>query len=133
MTLKEQKMGRAYGFFYSSASQKELEAELYPIRDATRTLANMGLELELKAGINPKDYSHDSELKELSEMAVRQDNNYTITATLPDATNQRTAKELGDVMNAYYQSPLMNSFHKGEAKSIGGIVYKEADRYEFLE
>ena len=131
MTLKEQNMGRAYGFFYSSASQKELEAELPSVRDLARIPANMSL--ELKAGINPEDYSHDSELKELSEMAIRQDNNYQITATLPDATNKRTAKELGDVMNTYYQSPLMNSFRKGEAKSIGGIVYKEADRYEFLE
>src|SRR3989344_5523378 len=94
------------------------------VREAART----------PTGINHQEFNDDLELRELSEMAISQENNYTIRAKLSNATNKRTADELGDVLNEYYdKSPLKQTFHKGDAKFVGGIVYKEKERYEFLE
>ena len=55
-----------------------------------------------------------------------------LKAELPKATNRQTAKELGDVMNTLYQSPLQETFQR-DGKYSGGIVYKENGQYEFLD
>lgn len=91
------------------------------------------LELSLKEGINPEHFNFDPELKKLAYKAHRMGNNYTIAAYLPNATNKRTASELGDIQNALYQSPLQSKFHKDGGKFWGGIVYKDGLEYEFLE
>jgi len=129
---KKQGTGRAYGFFYCSASKREIEEQLPLARKVTPN----ELELTLIDSINPNDFNSDPELKELSESALKEfGNNYAITATLPNATNRQTASELGDFINAlYFNTPLTEKFYKDGLKKVrGGIVYKEGDRYEFQE
>lgn len=129
----KENMGRAYGFFYCNASKEEIEKCLPQAREDASTPNS--LELSLEKGINPENpyIRHDLELGELAYQAHNQGNNYTMIASLPDASNERTAHELGDVQNALYQSPLQEKFHKDGEKFWGGIVYKEGKEYQFLE
>ena len=60
---QENRVGEAYGFFYSSASYEKMQKLLPKLRLAARTPSEMNL--EIKAGINPKDFNDDSELREL--------------------------------------------------------------------
>lgn len=124
-------IGAAYGFFYCTAPERELEAYLPKAREDASTPNN--LELMLGEGINPEQFNFDPELKELAYQAKNMGNNYTMTAYLPYATNEKTAHELGDIQNALYQSPLQEKFHKYGGKFWGGIVYREGTEYQFLD
>lgn len=126
-------LGRAYGFLYCNASKEEIEKYLPQAREDASTPNS--LELCLEEGINPENpyIRHDLELRELAYQANSQGNNYTMIASLPDSSNERTAHELGDIQNALYQSPLKEKFHKDDGKFWGGIVYKEGKEYQFLE
>ena len=122
--------GEAYGFFYCNAPKYEVEEQLPQAREKARTPNK--LELTLVEGIYPEHFD-DPELKELAYQASNMGNNYTMTAHLPDATNEKTAHELGDIQNVLYQSPLQSKFHKDDGEFWGGIVYKEGAKYQFLE
>ena len=123
--------GKAYGFIYSSASEGEIKEQVPNVRDLAHTPSS--LELQVHAGINPNEFRDDSELQELAQSAIRDGNNYTFVASLKGATNERTAGELGDIVNTFYNSPLQSKFLTEEGKYLGGIVSNQYGRYEFLE
>ena len=125
----KQKRGKAYAFIYSSASEREIKDYLPLGRE--RANVHSSLELEIRQGINPKEFNED-ELVELAESALNIGNNYTMKAGLKDATNERTANELGDLLNEFYQSPLQENFLK-DGGYYGWIVYEENGRYQFKE
>ena len=128
---RDNTLGRAYSFFYCSAPREEIERNLPEARARASTPSD--LELTLKQDFSPEDFKGDAQLVRLASEAKGEGNNYVMTATLPNATNGKTASELGDVQNALYQSSLQQSFHRPDGKYIGGIVYKEGRRYEFKE
>lgn len=131
--MKNEKTGKAYGFFYSSASEERIESEFSGARKVAKTPLEM--KLELKQGINVSDFSKEPELMELAGEAIKSKNNYTLIATLPNHNNKKTARELGDFLNAVYCSPIQDSFHLFEPKLSGGITYKKEStgRYDFAE
>ncbi len=124
-------VGKAYAFFYCSATKADIEKELPKARDAAQVPNN--LELILTKGINPNDFEHDSQLKELAQKAREADNNYYLTAILPYSTNKDTAKQLGNVQNMLYSSSLQDELHKGDYKAIGAIVFRSGNEYSFVE
>ena len=107
-------VGKAYAFFYCSATKADIEKELPKARDAAQVPNN--LELILTKGINPNDFEHDYQLKELAH-----------------STNKDTAKQLGNVQNMLYSSSLQDELHKGDYKAIGAIVFRSGNEYSFVE
>ena len=131
MIKDKDSMGKAYGFFYFNGKEQEIQEQL-PKARAMESTPN-DLELKLSEGINPEQFDDDAELKDLAYQALRSKNNYLLIASLPNATNKKTAHELGDIKNSLYHSSLQSKFHKDGEKFLGGIIYKEGENYEFLE
>lgn len=117
--------GKAYGLFYCDAPEEKIRAELQKIREDARTPA--GLELSLIKGLD--NFEGDQNLTLLAQGLKRVGINYALLATYSDGTNEDTAKELGDILNSAYRSPL---YEQG-ARFDGVVVYKEGDDYIFRD
>ena len=113
--------GKAYAFFDVNASPKKLKGMIPKIRDLAQTPNN----LELKLSEDVTSLSQDPELLKASQDF---DYDYVIEASLPDATNEKTAGELGDIMGGVYSA----FYDKGE-KFRGEVVYKSGSEYLFRE
>jgi hypothetical protein len=118
--------GKAYTFFYSSATRREIEAEIPKARALAEVPGN--LELELDEGINPERFE-DSELREIAESAEVKGYNYSLHAILPNDTNTAAAVELGTIQGMLYSSPLQPSFHDDSGKVRMILTYKFGDEY----
>lgn len=121
--------GEAYGFFYCDTGKEAIERELPTIRELAQTPS----EIEIKLIDDIKGFSKgikdDEELRNLSQEALKSGINYVLHAKCPNATNERTASEVGDILNQAYQSPL----YKKDEEFRGDVVYKEKGRYLFKE
>ncbi len=138
MDIDKKQEGRAYAFISSSASESEIKEYLPLARERAHTPDS--LEFRFHKDIFPLEHlmsiqvrPADSELFKLAQSALDMGNNYTMEAYLPNATNERTAGELGDLLNEFYQSPLQKKFLREDGKYWGGIVYKEGEEYVFKE
>ena len=65
----------------------------------------------------------------LAQEARESDNNYVLEALYSGVDNERTAGELGDIMNSMYASPLYPS----GAVFSGAIVYEKEGSYVFRD
>lgn len=101
-------VGEAYTFFDCKASREEIEKELPTIRQISNTPDE--LELYLTQEINPDNFRHP-ELREVAKQAKKAGIKYSIKANYVNATNEKTASELTDIMRNAYASPL---YAKGE-------------------
>ena len=133
MEKGDENTGRAYSFFYSSASEDELKRGILNARHVSRTPEPMGLELAMQ--IDPMHYIFgDNELYHLSKQAIEEGTNRVIAANLPGATNKKTAEELRDVMTYLYSDgDLQDSFHKDGKPYFGAVVYRDDKSYQFLD
>ena len=120
-----EKEGKAYGFFYCTASKAEIEAELPTIRDCAQTPSQ--LELTLMEGVDK--IKGNGNLMALAQQAQDEGMRYVVEAKYQGATNQATANELADILNQTYQSPL---YQPGEPFR-GAVVYEENGEYVFRE
>lgn len=151
-------LGKTYGFFDCSASKEEIEAELPTIRDFAQTPETLelylteGQEISLKEiaqkasrgacdeldsdysapkqGKNPKNkLSRLARLLQRVDIGMGSGTKYTIEATLPNATNEKTADELSAILNQAYQSPL---YQEGE-EFRGEVVFERNGESVFRE
>ena len=106
------KKGKTQGFFECRASEKEIEAELPSLR--SDSLAPSQLELSVNT-IESKGNSNS--------------NRYVVEATLPNATNEETSREVAGVLIQGYQSPL---YEQGDPFR-GSVVYEEDGRPVYRE
>jgi len=119
-------MGKAYGFFKCSASKGEIEAEMPSLRNDAQTPSQ--LETSLTEGLD--SIRGDSGLMSLVEQAKKLGINFVMEGNYPDATNQDTAGELGNILNMAYKSKL----YKPRELFYSEVVYQEADgSYNSLE
>jgi len=117
---KRDRIGEAYAFFDCEASKEDIEKEIPLIR----RVAQIPNELELRL-IDEISLDRDEELRQIADEARDTGMKYIMSANYPNATNLKTADELGAVLNQAYQSPL---FKPGD-EFRGGIFYKEKGRY----
>jgi len=119
------KEGRAYGFFYCSASKAEIQSELPNIRELVKTPSK--LELSLTDGVD--NLKGDSKLMALAQKAKKGGINYVLEATYSNASNKQAADEVAGILNQAYQSPL----YKDKEQFRGGVVYKPNSKYSFID
>src|SRR3989344_5100841 len=100
-------VGKAYGFFYCSASKQEIERELPRSREMAQTPSE--LELSLIEGMD--NIRGNEELTTLAQEAKQNGINYMLETTYPNATNRSAADELANIFNMIYVSPL---YQKGD-------------------
>jgi len=139
----ENKIGKAYGFFDCDASKEEIEREIPSLRHDARN--PRGLQLLLHEGIselqldkaltekiqypddyriksskfNKQDYDEEEE-KPLSEMK------YVLEANYEGASNEKTAGELGDLLNCIHYE-----FNKDQNFLRGAVLYEKNGEYLF--
>ena len=121
-------MGEAYALFRSEASLDEMSKILPYARDAVGTPENMKLDLNEIESLDT--YHFDEGLRHYVTMAKEADINYSISARLPKAGNEETAREVSSVLGQMYQSELFSK----DGDFRGEIAYKDVDtgRYVFL-
>ena len=124
MTNQPQKRGEAYAFFKGDYPLNRVLDYLPQIRENASTPTK--LELKLTEGVNPEIY--DGELRAIAEDADYMGMNYTIEAKYEGATNNQTADEVADILNATYQSPL---YPDKSEKLRGTVCYKDKGKYKF--
>jgi len=120
-----EKEGKAYGFFYCTASKEQIEVELPAIRDFAQTSSQ--LELTLTEGVH--NLRGEANLLTLAREAQEEGMKYVLEAKYKGATNQATANEVADILNQVYQSTL---YQPGEALR-GAVVYEQNGEYVFRE
>ena len=120
------KAGKAYGFFYCSASKEEIGADLPNIRHAAETPSQ--LEISLIEGV--ENLKGDKGLMALARAAKESGDNYVIEATYPGETNEKTARELWDILSMAYTGSEL--YPKGE-EFKGDVVYKLLNKYVCIE
>jgi hypothetical protein len=91
-----EKTGKAYGFFYYAGDKQAIQKELPAIRATVNTPSEMRLSLTDMDNFNARG---DSELAEIAQRAKDARINYVVEADLPGNSNERTASELGDILN----------------------------------
>ncbi len=117
--------GKAYGFFNCNAPQEEIETYFPMIRRDARTPSQ--LELSLIEGMD--NLLGDEQIKAEAEGAKSQGIRYVLEATYPGATNETTAKELGDILNLLQATSL----YEPKEKFCGLVLYKHDGEYLSLE
>ncbi len=118
-------MGKAYGFFDCRASKEEIEAELPRIRELSKTPS----ELELSLIEDMDNLKGDEELMSIARDATYQGIRWVLETMYPGVTNKEAADETVSILNQAYQTPL----YEDEESFRGAVVYKEKDRYTFME
>ncbi len=123
--IKKINFGKAYGFFYCSATKEAIEAALPTVRIYIKTPNE--LELSLMEGMD--NTRGDKRLADLAQEAKQDGMRYVMEATYPGATNERTSGEL--------QALLINTsnslFCQTNEHMRGKIVYEEKGEYVFRE
>ena len=120
--------GKAYGFIKCDKSKAQIEELLPLIRELAQTPSQ--LELSVVQGIKKSQGDrklHETVIRELQEEGQC---NYAYEARLPGATNEQTARELKDIFNASYNSPL---FEPRPSGVYGIVVYKQGKEYVELK
>ncbi len=131
--------GKAYAFFDCDASKAEIEQALPEIRQDDRT--PRGLQMKLHEGISElqldgalaKQIQYSDDYRVMSEERMGQGYEsearplaslrYALVATCSKTTNERTAKELGDLMNYVHLN-----LDKDQGLFRGAIVYLNDNR-----
>jgi len=110
-------IGKAYGFLDCILSMEDIKRELPNIRHIAQTPSAMNLYLKYTASVNEK-----SEIMEFVRMSQELGMMYTIEATYKNATNRKTAQELGDILNLLFY-PLDGG------RELLEIVFEEGGKY----
>jgi hypothetical protein len=118
-----EKIGKAYGFFYYAGGKRAIQNEIPAIRKKVYTPLEMKLSLR---GIDNLNTGEDSALAEIAERAKSAKMNYVIEADLPGRSNQRTASEVGDILNG-----IRYHLYDQRAPFCAGIVYQKGKKYVF--
>ena len=108
-------IGKAYGFFNCRLSKEELERELASSRHIARTPSAIYL-------MDTATVKREPEIMEFVRMSNELGMKYTIEATYENATNRKTAQELGDVLNVLFYSI-------GEGQELLEIIFEDGGRY----
>ena len=114
------KIGKAYAFFDCNASKEQIEREIPFIRNAVKTPK----QLELILTENVQTLNLDPNLVETALKRLKTPTKYVMQATYPNATNEQTASELGDILNATY-----NFLYQKNEKFRGQIAYEKDREY----
>ena len=120
--------GKAYGFIKCDKPKAQIEALLPQIRENARTPSN--LELSVIEGIERvkgDELLHRTVIRDLSEEGQC---NYVFEAQLNGADNETTARELKDIFNASYNSPL---FVPRPSEFYGTVMYRQGNEYLEVE
>ncbi|HLD12529.1 MAG TPA: hypothetical protein VJB87_02945 [Candidatus Nanoarchaeia archaeon] len=121
-------IGQAYGFFKCTKSKDDIVAELPQIRANDDQIPS---ELELTVLQGAENVITDETVRDMAAFIQReQGTNYILGARLPGATNLRTAREVTQIFNLAYASPL---FEKGERMTAFVAYEDETGRYRWLE
>ena len=110
-------IGKAYGFFDCVLSREDIERELPNIRHIAKTPSAMNLYLMDTASVQ-----REPKIMEFVRMSQEHGMKYTIEATYENATNRRTAQELGDILNVLFYS-------LDGGRELLEIVFEEEGKY----
>lgn len=120
---KEINCGRAYAFFDCGASKEEIKAELPLIRRCAKTPSE--LELSITEGIG--NLKRDNQLTSIARDAKDSGMRYFLEAKCLEATNEKTADEVADILN-------QTSLYFDEEEFRGKVIYQdENEEYVFRE
>jgi|SRR3989344_810375 len=121
MEKQKENVGKAYAFFDTGVSKREIEAKLPSIREYVRTPKELELLLtELTKNTRASPFSEPelcSIIRDAREAGMR----YVMEASYSDGTNLQAADELANILNY----PLFNQ----EQEFRGSIFYEERGSY----
>jgi hypothetical protein len=132
MEKEAKKYGKAYSFFDCSAPKAKVEVELDYVRahsdlELTLTKGEEGIKGDREAmqALEASKRFSLSRLPKNQREGTTVSYRYSLQAKLPNATNQRVANKMNNIMNFLYAQRL---YAEGE-RSSGEIVYQRGNKW----
>jgi hypothetical protein len=142
--MAEQKTGRAYAFFDCNVSRERIEEAMPKIRQYASSPSE--LELSLHEGLDkvemdarlkwtittrPGDFRllHSGVAVDTPESRYLHEMRYAIVAKYPSQSNEKTAAELGDVLNQVYRLNSQDNPIPGQLVFRGAVLYEKGGKY----
>ena len=117
--------GRAYAFMKCDKPKAQIEALMPQIRSIARTSSKLELSInEVIQHVRGDEAWHKTVIRDLQE---ERQCNYAYEARLPNTTNEQTARELKDILNTSYNTPL---FEPRPSAFYSIVVYERNGQYE---
>ena len=115
-------VGHAYGFFYSTATKAEIEAEIPGFRKRINT--DPGLHLSV---VELENLVCDDRLREIALEARSEGINYVLKGRYEFASNRQTADGVADMLNP------ISYLNEDPDQPWGSVAYEENGTYVFRQ